>query len=492
MSKSQQLLEAVEFLQRTDDEYALLDYHPYPKQMEMHAAGLTFRERGAICANQVGKSTSGGAEVVFHTTGLYPEPGTPGWPDGWPGHKFKPTKGRPLVVWVCGKTATAVRNTLQRKIMGPEGAYGSGLLPAHCIHGTTRTRGVAETLDKVYVNHINGSISEIEFHTYAEDVETWYGVIVDFFLLDEEPKPLHYDEAMLRMTNALDRGRALLTFTPLGGQTNVVDRFYPTPDSQFRHLTEMEWKDAPHIWDHPDVMAELLAGIPEWQRDARTRGIPLMGEGMVFEFPEEDLKCEPFSIPNHFKQIIGMDFGWDHPTAIMNLAIDRGDDGLDHVYVTHVYKQSRQPPVIHAEFLRQLGIWKPVSWPHDGNRAASTEGKNAGKSWRQLYAELGVKMLPQHATYIGGGNTIEPGIVDMRTLMQTGRFHVFSNCDLWFDEYRGYHMKDNKIVDRNDDLMSATRMACMMRRLARTNSMEAGQMRVADSDWDPFSMEYGT
>jgi hypothetical protein len=38
----------------------------------------------------------------------------------------------------------------------------------------------------------------------------------------------------------------------------------------------------------------------------------------------------------------------------------------------------------------------------------------------------------------------------------------------WLEEFRLYHRKNGRIIDERDDLMSATRYAHMMLRLART------------------------
>ena len=65
-----------------------------------------------------------------------------------------------------------------------------------------------------------------------------------------------------------------------------------------------------------------------------------------------------------------------------------------------------------------------------------------------------------------GGNSIETGIMNMVTMMETGRFKVFSTLTDWWEEFRMYHRKDNKIVPLHDDLMAATRYAVMSTRFA--------------------------
>ena len=75
-------------------------------------------------------------------------------------------------------------------------------------------------------------------------------------------------------------------------------------------------------------------------------------------------------------------------------------------------------------------------------------------------------MLPQHATHEEGGFGLEAGILDMLDRMKTNRLRVFSTLTLWFAEKRGYHRQNGIIKKERDDLMSATRMAVMMRRFA--------------------------
>ncbi|MND95533.1 hypothetical protein D3C81_2119100 [compost metagenome] len=51
--------------------------------------------------------------------------------------------------------------------------------------------------------------------------------------------------------------------------------------------------------------------------------------------------------------------------------------------------------------------------------------------------------------------------------MEKGTFKVFKNLSGWFDEKLNYHRdEDGHIVKVQDDLLSATRYAYMMRRFA--------------------------
>lgn len=216
------------------------------------------------------------------------------------------------------------------------------------------------------------------------------------------------------------------------------------------------WNDIPHLSEK--TKRELLASTPEHLRKARSEGIPALGSGAIFPVPEDLIKVAPFPIPAHWPQINGLDFGWTHPTAAANLAIDRDSDC---VYVTKVYRRSEAPPVIHAAAVKAWGDWIPTAWPHDGNNDVA-----AGEALAKQYKAHGLNMLKEHATHEPGGNSVEAGLMEMLDRMETGRWKVFSTCETWFEEFRLYHRKDGKIVKLLDDVLSASRYAYMMRRKA--------------------------
>ena len=74
------------------------------------------------------------------------------------------------------------------------------------------------------------------------------------------------------------------------------------------------------------------------------------------------------------------------------------------------------------------------------------------------------------AQFIDGSVSVEAGLMDMLTRMQTGRFKVFKHLNDWWEEFRLYHRKDGKVFKEGDDLLAATRYACMMLRYASTKA----------------------
>jgi len=232
-----------------------------------------------------------------------------------------------------------------------------------------------------------------------------------------------------------------------------------------RHVTTMTIYDVDHYSD--DERAQIIASYPAHEREARAKGIPTMGSGLIFPVVEGDIVVEPFKIPDFWKQIGGLDFGWDHPTGAAKLAYDADNDV---VYVTADYKASELTPVLHVAALKPWGDWFPWAWPHDGLQ----HDKGSGEQIAENYRNNGLNMLPVRATHPPaegqdegqGGNSVEAGVQDMLERMQTGRWKVFSTCQGWLEERRLYDRKDGKIVKIMDDTISASRYAYMMLRFA--------------------------
>lgn len=452
----------------------LLTYKPYPKQMEFHDAGKTSKQRCLMAANKIGKTHSAGFEVAMHATGKYP--------DWWHGRRF--TKAPHI--WCAGKSAQTTRDTVQTVLLGKiRQDWGTGAIPRECIIGDpTMARGQPDCVDTIKVRHISGDTSLIQFKSYEQSVSKWMGPNIDLVWYDEEPEdPMLYDEGVMR-TAQVD-GITMMTFTPLLGVTEIVNRFWPElNDASVHHLTQMTMDDAPHFADNPKLYANALAGMPDYQLEARSKGIPMLGHGAVFPFPESAITCEPFQIPGYWPIIGGVDFGWDHPTAAAWCAYDKANDTF---YVTNEYRMAKQTPVVHAAALRGPNPMMSWAWPSDGLQT----DKASGIPLAHTYRELGVKMLGEHARNevpgkAKGGIGVEAGVLKMFSMMQTGRFKVFTSCPMWFQEYRQYHRKDGMIVKKNDDLLCASRYALMMLKWARPR-VNKEHVGIVHGTYDPIS-----
>lgn len=432
-------------------ENRLAGYAPYAKQREFHAAGAAFRERLLRAGNQLGKSYSAGAEAAYHATGLYP--------DWWEGRRFaKPTTG-----WVGAPSGELARDGQQRILLGPVDAWGTGWLPKARIKDIARASGgVRDLVDTVLVEHVSGGTGRIKFKSYDQGRQRWQAETLDWVLFDEEPPEDIYSEGLTR-TNATG-GLVWLAFTPLLGMSNVVRRFLsePSPD---RSDTNMTIEDAEHI--PAEQRERIIRSYPPHEREARARGIPILGSGRIFPVAEELIACDAFPVPAHWPQLGALDFGWDHPTAAVRIAWDRDADVM---YVTNAYRRREATPLIHGGALKVWGDWLPWAWPHDGLQ----HDKGSGEALAQQYRKQGLKLLPEHAQFEGErGWGVEAGLMDMLDRMETSRLKVFRHLTEWFEEFRLYHREDGKVVKVMDDLMSATRYGDMSLRFAKTQAQTA-------------------
>lgn len=427
----------------------LTEYKPYPKQLEFHSAGTNHRERLLMAGNQLGKTIAAGFETAMHLTGLYPE-----W---WEGRRFD----RAVVGWAAGVTTLSTRDNPQRILLGRPGEFGTGSIPKDCIVGTpVSSRGTPEAVDSIRVRHVSGEVSTVLMKAYEQGREKWQGETLDFVWFDEEPQETIYTEGLTR-TNATG-GMTYITFTPLLGMSEVVRRFL-LEKPPGTHVTQMTIDDAGHYT--AEQRAAIIASYPAHEREARVKGIPQLGSGRVFPICEEAIACESFPIPSHWPEICGIDFGWDHPSAGVRLAWDRDSDTL---YVTQAHRAREQTPLMFSGAVRPWGEWLPWAWPHDGLQ----HDKGSGEQLMQQYRKHGLKMLSVRATFEDGTSGLEAGVSEMLERMQTGRLKVFHHLRDWFEEFNLYHRKDGLIVKENDDLLSATRYAMMMRRLAVTKGQD--------------------
>lgn len=450
MSSYAELLAINEELARRKSRKRFFDYFPdtgplrrdlYQKHLAFFGAGTVYRERAAIAANRVGKTEGmGGYEMVCHATGLYP-----GWWDQIGGKRFS----HPIDAWASGDTSETVRDIIQQKLVGPpekEECWGTGLIPGDLIVGVERrSHGVKNCLESVMVRHVSGGVSVIGFKSYEQGRKKFQGTAKHVIWNDEEPPEDVYDEELLRTMTC--GGIVMNTFTPLSGITAIVLRFMPggkIPDEpQSRFAIQADWDDVPHL--DKKTKDELYAALPPHQREARSKGVPVLGAGAIYPVEESFIKVPDFVIPAHWPRAYALDVGWNCTAAVWG-AVDRESETG---YLYSCYKRGQAEPPIHAMGIKAKGDWIPgVVDP------ASRGGSQInGEKLLQLYKDNGLKLGL-------ADNAVEAGIHDVWTALSTGKLKVFASMAPWFDEFRLYRRADNgkgTIVKTNDHLMDTTR-----------------------------------
>jgi phage terminase large subunit-like protein len=294
--------------------------------------------------------------------------------------------------------------------------------------------------------------------------EKFMGYGMDAIWLDEEPDMQIFTQCITRTADR--EGMLYMTFTPEAGMTEVVIKFIEDLKPG-QYIRQAGWDDAPHLTE--EVKTQLLSVYPPYEREMRSKGEPIFGSGLVFPVHVlEDILIEPIPLPAHFPRIIGLDFGWEHYTASCWGAVDRESD---KIYLYDEYFDKLLTPEVHAAAIQRRGPNIPVSWPKDG---LITE-KGSGDQLAGIYRTAGLNMLPFHFTNAPtagnpkGGVSVEAGTTEIYQMMEQHRLLIFNTLLELPRQIRKYHRQDGKIVNTDDDMISAMRYAVCARRHAKTS-----------------------
>lgn len=405
----------------------------YEKHLEFFASGNKYREKLFRAANRCGKTEAGAYEVALHLTGLYPV-----W---WQGKRFS----NPINALVAGETGKLVRDSLQEKMLGPLGDKGSGMIPKNLIESTRPRHGTPDAVDIAQIKHISGGISILQFQSYDQGREAFQATARHVIWLDEEPPLSVYSEALTRTMTT--QGIVMTTFTPLKGMSETVMFLEKKYQDGKIALITADWSNAPHLEEKDKE--EMLAAYPPHQRDARSKGIPSMGSGVIYPVPMEDYVVPDFAMPKHARYCYGMDVGWN-ATAIVFGAYD-GDS--DTWYIIGDYKRGQQEPSVHAAAIRMRA--KGIGQPGVIDPAANGRSQKDGDQLMVEYRDLGLNITPAN-------NAIESGITAVWIALSTGRLKVFSSCTKLLDEMRVFRRDERgKIVKQDIHLCDGLRYLIM-------------------------------
>jgi phage terminase large subunit-like protein len=438
------LNQASEF-QNIDDHINFRHYKPNEKQLAFHATGLIAKERAFFAGNRCGKTLCTSAEWCMHLTGNYP--------DWWNGYRYT----KPINIWVAGVTNNETFQTLA-------GYYVGDITKEGFIHSSLIVRKEPQK-HLYFIQHASGGLSKIRFKSYEQKADAWQAETLDGVHLDEEPPSKIYSEAITRTlsTSQDHHGQVTCSLTPLKGVTHfmlqymdkiVVDekgeegaeRVSPGEVNNSRVYILASHEESPHIT--PEESARILAAYPAHEREARTKGIPSMGSGLIYPVHESKLIVSPFAIPDYWPRCFGMDFGW-HNTAVVFMARDPDNQV---VYLYGEYLAGHLTPQHHAYHLIKQGAdWMPGAYDIAGESAQQEDGSNLV----DLYVKAGIKSwFPAEK----GKGSVGMGLMTVLEMMEADKLKIFSTLTKTMVELRMYARDDNgKVKKGNDHLMDAMR-----------------------------------
>lgn len=206
-------------------------------------------------------------------------------------------------------------------------------------------------------------------------------------------------------------------------------------------MVQAGWDDVPHL--SPEAKEELLRSTPPHLRDARSKGDPFMGAGVVYPVPLSDIEVKPFAIPQHWPRAYALDVGWNRTACLWGAK--NPDDDVLYLYAEHY--RGKELPVVHAAAIKARGEWiKGAIDPAARGRAQAD-----GNQLMANYKAEGLRIIPAE-------NAVEAGLYDVWQMLVLGRLRVFSVLGNFRNEYRIYRRDENgKIIKENDHLMDAMR-----------------------------------
>lgn len=205
------------------------------------------------------------------------------------------------------------------------------------------------------------------------------------------------------------------------------------------------WWDIPHLSE--EDRNKLLSSIPQFQRDARTKGIPQLGAGAIYPVPESEILIDDMPIPDHWKRVYALDVGWNRTAALWGAL----DPETQTLYLYSEHYRAHAEPAVHAEAIKSRGAWIPgVIDPASRGRS-----QKDGFALLEEYKALGLNLDCAL-------NAREAGIYAVWSRLSGGKIKVFRSLQNFLAEYRVYR-RDEKgnIVKENDHLMDDMRYMVM-------------------------------
>jgi hypothetical protein len=212
-----------------------------------------------------------------------------------------------------------------------------------------------------------------------------------------------------------------------------------------RYCVQISWDEVPHL--DAETKKTLLDGMMPHMRDARTKGIPVLGAGAIYPVPESVYVVEPFQIPTHWPRSFGLDVGWNRTAAVWG-AWDRQ---TDTVYIWSEYYAAQSPPAVHAAGIRSRGEWIPGAIDPASAGSNQKDGSTLIGEYRQLGLDL-------HEA----DNAVEAGMFAVYQRLARGGLKMFSTCRNLLSEMRIYRRDEKgRVVKVNDHAVDALRYLIM-------------------------------
>lgn len=272
------------------------------------------------------------------------------------------------------------------------------------------------------------------------------GITADWWWLDEGGMASVNAWMVLRSRVSMTGGQGLITTTPYNMKWLYTDYYIPWREKQDSQLSFFTWRSI----DNPNFNKEFYEAERKRLRPEEFAR-RYMGEfkkmtGLVWDIPEEQI-IDPLPIITKAEaRIIGVDWGWENPAAIVVLYL------YDNTwYVVDEWKQSHRTTAEIIQVLQnKMQEHRTTAiYPDPAEPDRLEECRRANLPIREATKD------------------VKGGISNIQQAIREKRFNVFNNCKEFIDEASMYHYpepeegKESKDLPEkfNDHLCDAVRYA---------------------------------
>ena len=309
--------------------------------------------------------------------------------------------------------------------------------PLKYITNTFNDMGISYKLNKSEMTIVMDHA--IIYLISAEAYESMQGIHANIIIMDEAglmARPV-LDTALQRI--AFKNGQLALLTTPYSSnhwlKTEIYDAWLDGDNDIF--VTNPKSRNNPFYPLKEIARAKKM--LPEWKYKMFFEATFTRPVGLIFE---EVQYVKAFEIPQHYRYFRGVDFGFNNPSAVVQLAIDPNSD---IIYIVGEYKESKK----NLDDLDQvLKIGKGPIYAD----SASPDAIDTLK-WRGHPISKATK-------------DVLAGISMVDAMLRTKKLFVFDNLPKMQDELESYRWlvdKQENLTDRptkeNDHLLDALRYA---------------------------------
>lgn len=415
-----------------------LSIDDYPKYKEFIELSHRYKIKLITAGNRSGKTTLVLLETLYHCLNEYPE-----W---WTGVRFEEKQGKNFTVWMVSDTWDTSKEILQNILFfEKEGAeFGTGMIPFDRIKSCKRMgKGMIDAFSEVRLKRKGGGTATIIFKSSKAGRKVFQGTTIDLIVMDEEPPEDVFLECVTRLITS--GGHMLLAFTPLQGLTKMIQAFEEAnkdPGDMKKYIRVAQY-DCPHFTQ--EMLDNYAATIPDWAKDARIRGIPMLGSGAIYQFDVNQVTCDSFPIPDDWYVWYALDVGWKTTAC----AFFAENPNTGECYVFHeLYKHHTQP----YDYAREIKLI--LNNPNlEGVIDPASRGSNQidGRDIRTILEDEGLKLT-------SANNKVTEGLLKCYEAFNFNKLKIFKNCKNTLAEFSTYRRDDKgNIVKADDHLMDAMR-----------------------------------